>query len=218
MEFKTIMENWRRNVLNELHRTGMTTIAKRDGGDPNQYWPTPRSKYPQRGYLAHNWRTKFEIEDGTIQLKDITDEGAMIWSIVPFDNARKTKYGSYDMVIQFANWEQIVTAQAPTKEKVLALLKNAQGNTDDLKIHCTCPSFKYHYNYVADKVHGSAINPESRPASIMNPGNEGIGCKHIRRMIERVPNWYTDVYYKVKDIEERLKAAKEPEPGEDEGI
>lgn len=53
-------------------------------------------------------------------------------------------------------------------------------NRDNVYIHCSCPDFKYRFNYWATKKDLNSGEPELRPAKITNPtDNLGDGCKHI---------------------------------------
>ena len=53
-------------------------------------------------------------------------------------------------------------------------------NSDDVFIHCSCPDFKYRFNYWATVREINSGTPENRPARITNPtDNKGPGCKHI---------------------------------------
>jgi len=74
--------------------------------------------------------------------------------------------------------------ELPTaKQKAIALVK---GPKSSFKVHCTCPSFKYHYQYVATNK-GDAIYPQETPADIRNPLNKGAMCKHLDLLTDVLP-------------------------------
>lgn len=53
-------------------------------------------------------------------------------------------------------------------------------NKDNVYIHCSCPDFKFRFNYWATKKDINSGSPENRPAVETNPNDDlGDGCKHI---------------------------------------
>ena len=53
-------------------------------------------------------------------------------------------------------------------------------NKDDVFIHCSCPDFKYRFNYFVTRNNYNSGTPETRPSNITNPNDSlGSGCKHI---------------------------------------
>lgn len=53
-------------------------------------------------------------------------------------------------------------------------------NRDDVFIHCSCPDFKYRFNYYATRNNINSGTPETRPSKITNPHDSlGSGCKHV---------------------------------------
>ena len=53
-------------------------------------------------------------------------------------------------------------------------------NRDDVFIHCSCPDFKYRFNYYATRNNINSGTPETRPSKITNPTDSlGSGCKHV---------------------------------------
>lgn len=53
-------------------------------------------------------------------------------------------------------------------------------NRDDVFIHCSCPDFKYRFNYYATRNNINSGTPETRPSKITNPDdNLGSACKHV---------------------------------------
>ena len=53
-------------------------------------------------------------------------------------------------------------------------------NRGDVYLHCSCPDFKYRFNYWATVDKYNDGEPELRPANITNPDNKlGAACKHV---------------------------------------
>ncbi len=53
-------------------------------------------------------------------------------------------------------------------------------NSEDVKINCTCPDYKYRLAYQNSKNGYNAGKAETRKSDITNPGDtKGAGCKHI---------------------------------------
>jgi hypothetical protein len=53
-------------------------------------------------------------------------------------------------------------------------------NRDDVFIHCSCPDFKYRFNYYATRNKINSGTPETRPSKITNPDDSlGSACKHV---------------------------------------
>ena len=53
-------------------------------------------------------------------------------------------------------------------------------NRDDVFIHCSCPDFKYRFNYYATLNDINSGTPETRPSKITNPDDSlGSACKHV---------------------------------------
>lgn len=61
-------------------------------------------------------------------------------------------------------------------------------DSDDVKIDCTCPDFRYRFAYAATKHKFKARKPENRPSKITNPKARGMGCKHLIKLLSN-PAW-----------------------------
>ena len=90
----------------------------------------------------------------------------------------------YELAIRFYEWNKFFDdPMLPMFRKIDRLLK---GN---LGIACGCKSFRYHFGYqtylkgsdVYDSEHSHLSIKE--PALVTNPKNIGIGCKHLRRLM-----------------------------------
>ena len=151
--------------IDELNRYEIDSIANNDGD-----------------FILHNFRTANEIMAGTIALLGIKD-GEMVFRISPFGNGhprvpntnanwRNAQAGQWDtspstprsnspylVRLKFNDWDDVMEMDLPPRDKALMLIgKDAEFN--DISLHCSCPSFKFHYQYVASQK-GASIEPES---------------------------------------------------------
>lgn len=57
----------------------------------------------------------------------------------------------------------------------------AAFNSDDVRVHCTCPDFKYRHDYWLTQKNLNAGDPQNNPGKgIVNPNDtKGNGCKHV---------------------------------------
>lgn len=66
-------------------------------------------------------------------------------------------------------------------------------NKEDVYINCSCPDFKYRFNYWATKNEITSGEPELRPSDETNPDdNLGSGCKHIMLVLSNT-SWIIKV-------------------------
>ena len=89
----------------------------------------------------------------------------------------------YTNSIQFNEWDEIGSdPDLNFAERARMLLW--VGN---IKLHCTCPSFLYWgYQYMCTTL-DAAIYPEERFPRERNPGERGIVCKHLNRVLRVLP-------------------------------
>jgi len=107
-----------------------------------------------------------------------------------------TGNGSYRNLFQFPQFEEVVrdTSLKPIEAARLLIW------VDDVKLHCTCPSFLYHgYEYLLT-VLDSSIIPEDRKPRRNNPGERGICCKHLNRTLKAFPFYATDIAKEIKRL------------------
>lgn len=141
----------------------------------------------------------------------------------------KNKNVNYSVTIQFKDFNQIIDNLEETlRVKVKKLFQGELG------LHCSCPSFKYRYNYVANSK-GSGIKSEVRPASETNPNDIGIGCKHIALCMEKqvfkfisndvynsLNKWYTEAkkeaMAKDPNLKQVVKKEKSANPNDTEEV
>ena len=60
-------------------------------------------------------------------------------------------------------------------------------SSEDIKVSCQCPDFKYRFAYIASKQGYNEGPNETREASITNPtDNKGAACKHILAVLSNI--------------------------------
>lgn len=71
-------------------------------------------------------------------------------------------------------------------------------NKSDIYVGCSCPDFKYRFQYWASKGRYNSMAPQLVPANTTNPNNsKGTGCKHILSVLanlEWAMNLATSIY------------------------
>lgn len=68
---------------------------------------------------------------------------------------------------------------------IIRAITRAYSN-EDIYIHCSCPDFKYRFNYWSTINRYNAMDPEMRPSDITNPDdNLGSCCKHCLLVLNR---------------------------------
>ena len=89
----------------------------------------------------------------------------------------------YMCSVQFDDWDEIgQDADLNFNEKARMLLW--VGN---IRLHCTDPSFLFWgYQYLLTSL-DAAIYPEERKPAERNPGERGIVCKHLNRILRVLP-------------------------------
>ena len=101
----------------------------------------------------------------------------------------------YQCSVMFDQWDEI--GQDPDfnfPERARMLLW-----VGDLRLHCTCPSFLYWgYQYILT-VLDSSIYPEVRAPKVRNPGERGIVCKHLNRILRVLPFYSGEMAKELKN-------------------
>jgi len=89
----------------------------------------------------------------------------------------------YQCSVMFDQWDELgQDADFNFNERARMMLW-----VGDIRLHCTCPSFLYWgYQYICT-VLDAAIYPEVRYPKIRNPGERGVVCKHLNRILRVLP-------------------------------
>ena len=109
-------------------------------------------------------------------------------------------YNGWFTYIQFVEWNENVADVNYNANDVARLLLWG-GN---LRLHCPCPSYRFHgYQYILTQKE-SAIIPEERYPRIRNPQLKGVCCKHLRRTLKVLPFHLGTIASAVKDDRVKL--------------
>jgi hypothetical protein len=91
---------------------------------------------------------------------------------------------SYLNYVRFMNYPRIRRLEGLTwPDKARLLLR------DQMRLHCTCPAYRFFYRYGATEK-GFALLAEDRPSGITNPDLRGAVCKHLARTLTYLGAWY----------------------------
>lgn len=72
---------------------------------------------------------------------------------------------------------------------------------DDIRVDCSCPDFKYRFAYVAYiNDYNFSTPPQTIPALVRNPNNNGSACKHVIKVLSRPSLWKQKVVTGVMNV------------------
>ena len=134
----------------------------------------------------------------------------------------------YLVRVQFLNWKDL---DFTTFKDIKTLRREIMNG--DIKIHCTCASFHYHYSYTAYQ-QGANIEAQTIPSPsradipifprtkygpprgyARNPKPaRGLPCKHLQVVLVTYPMWYSVVDAALKDKVKKLQKPEE-QPSKD---
>ena len=107
------------------------------------------------------------------------------------------QYNGWNTYLQFMDWDEQLVDPSITPTEMARLLLWA----GDIRVHCSCPAYKFWgHQYVATQ-HEAAIIPENRFPAIRNPQLKGQLCKHLRVSIKTVP-------FHLGEIAQAIKATR----------
>lgn len=104
------------------------------------------------------------------------------------------KYNGWNTYIKFDSYYEQIKDTSLTAPEVARLLMWS----DNIKLHCTCPAFKFWGSeYILTQL-DAAIVPENRFPHIRNPHLKGIVCKHLKRTLEIFRFHFGDLAAQIK--------------------
>lgn len=75
---------------------------------------------------------------------------------------------------------------------------------DDIRVGCSCPDFAYRFAYVAYiNDYNFETPPQTIPALVRNPNNNGSACKHVIKVLSRPSLWKAKVVTGVMNVIKR---------------
>lgn len=97
---------------------------------------------------------------------------------------------TYSCMVKFDQWDEVGQDRAYKGYEERARMLLWAG---DIRLHCTCPSFLYWgYQYILSVLDAS-IEQETRKPNIRNPGDRGVVCKHLNRVLRVLPFYNGDI-------------------------
>lgn len=110
------------------------------------------------------------------------------------------KWNGWDSYTKWMEWDSLVTDTSINPVEAARLL--LWGSS--LRVHCSCPSYLFHYQYVLTQL-DAAIYPEERPSNKTNPNGEFGPCKHCRRVIKVLPFHLGKFAAAIKETRSRIE-------------
>lgn len=106
--------------------------------------------------------------------------------------------------------------ELPDRQIVYRALRKAVDESN-MYVDCTCADFKYRYAYLSTINDYKYGKPETRPAKITNPDNNGSVCKHITAALARPSQWLKYVSGWIATIiKQYILRTKKDEPEEED--
>lgn len=139
------------------------------------------------------------------------------YNIVSVDKSEMVNYGHCKFTIEVGDYEIIVFIHkflktlrvyhnltggwgTPFKYDLLRSVLPKIVDESNLKVHCSCPDFKYRFAYWASKHGYKASYYEMRPAKIRNPKDSlGSACKHVLAIMSN-KEWVRNLTPKVRKV------------------
>jgi hypothetical protein len=130
-------------------------------------------------YKDHEKNVELKTNKGSLKFNKM--EGPFAYfTMESFSDDKK-----YVLVVKFEDFQKIMSDSelSTARQKAFALVK---GPMSSFRVHCTCPSYRYNYQYVATGKDAAAV-PQDTPADLTNPSNRGVVCKHLDVLISVLP-------------------------------
>ena len=144
-----------------------------------------KSKTSKKGMERFKRRVKSRVANTVKQYNSIDMNKLFKKDILTVDISVKGETDAYEVKISFGGFLELLKSQMDKQDGVLNLKAVTRAlvlgfNKDDVYIHCSCPDWKYRYNFYATRNQINSGDPENRPSNITNPHDKlGSGCKHV---------------------------------------
>ncbi len=143
-----------------------------------------KSKSSTKGNERFKRRTKSQIQN-TVQAMNAIDMDKLFKKdILTIDIPVHGETDNYKVKISYVGFLDLVKKEVQrsgicTLREVSRAAINA-FNSNDIFINCSCPDYRYRYNYWRSKQGQNSAEPENRPSNITNPHDKlGSSCKHV---------------------------------------
>ena len=143
-----------------------------------------KSKTSEKGKKRFDRRNKSKVAN-TVKLFNSIDMNKLFKEdILTVNIPVNGETDNYIVRITFGGFLEILRGHVSTDRELnfrdVARAAITGFNRDDVFIHCSCPDFKYRFNYYATRNSINSGTPETRPSKITNPDDSlGSACKHV---------------------------------------
>ena len=144
-----------------------------------------KSKQSAKGMQRFKRRVKSRVANTVKQYNSIDMNKLFKQDILTVDINVKGETNDYTVRISFGGFLQLLLDQIEKQDGKLDLKAVTRAlvngfNKDDVYIHCSCPDWKYRFNYFATRNQINSGEAEHRPSDITNPNDTlGSACKHV---------------------------------------
>ena len=143
-----------------------------------------KSKTSEKGKKRYDRRNKSKVANTVKSFNSIDMNKLFKEDILTVNIPVNGETDDYLVRITFGGFLEILRGQI-SEDRELNFRDVARAaitgfNRDDVFIHCSCPDFKYRFNYYATRNSINSGTPETRPSKITNPDDSlGSACKHV---------------------------------------
>ena len=143
-----------------------------------------KSKSSAKGRERFNKRNKSRVANTVKALNSIDMNKLFKEDILTVNLPIHGETDDYTVRITFGGFLEILRDQMRGKDVIdyrdVSRACIIGFNRDDVFIDCSCPDFRYRFNYFATRNNISSGAPETRPSDITNPDDSlGSACKHV---------------------------------------
>ena len=143
-----------------------------------------KSKASEKGKKRFDRRNKSKVANTVKSFNSIDMNKLFKEDILTVNIPVNGETDNYIVRITFGGFLEILRGNVSTDRELnfrdVARAAITGFNRDDVFIHCSCPDFKYRFNYYATRNSINSGTPETRPSKITNPDDSlGSACKHV---------------------------------------
>lgn len=143
-----------------------------------------KSKTSEKGKKRFDRRNKSKVANTVKSFNSIDMNKLFKEDILTVNIPVNGETDDYIVRITFGGFLEILRGHVSTDRELnfrdVARAAITGFNRDDVFIHCSCPDFKYRFNYYATRNSINSGTPETRPSKITNPDDSlGSACKHV---------------------------------------
>lgn len=143
-----------------------------------------KSKTSEKGKKRFDRRNKSKVANTVKSFNSIDMNKLFKEDILTVNIPVNGETDDYIVRITFGGFLEILRSHVSTDRELnfrdVARAAITGFNRDDVFIHCSCPDFKYRFNYYATRNSINSGTPETRPSKITNPDDSlGSACKHV---------------------------------------